>query len=74
MPTPAAETSTLVPVADLAATEAQKVNKPWTGDFNELGERRFIRALVVINKTSYLVDRADQRGIAYESLADLAWL
>jgi ABC-type amino acid transport substrate-binding protein len=68
--TPAGESSTLVPVADLDTTEAQKVNEPWTGDFNELGERRFIRALVVVNKTSYFIDRADQRGIAYESLAE----
>jgi ABC-type amino acid transport substrate-binding protein len=69
-PTPAAQSSTLVPVVDLDPSEAQQVNKPWTGDFNELGERRFIRALVAINKTSYFVDRADQRGIAYESLAE----
>ncbi len=69
-PTPAADSTALVPVGDLETTEAEKVNKPWKGDFNEIGERRFIRALVVANKTSYYIDRANQRGIAYDSLVE----
>jgi membrane-bound lytic murein transglycosylase MltF len=64
------ENSALVPVVDLDATEFQKVKDPWSGDFNELGERRYIRALVVVNETNYFVDRGEQRGYAYESLAE----
>jgi membrane-bound lytic murein transglycosylase MltF len=67
---PATDSTTLVPVVDLDATETQKVKAPWSGDFNELGERRYIRALVVVNETSYFVDRGEQRGYAYESLAE----
>src|SRR5262245_46173541 len=69
-PAPAAENSDLVPVVDLDATEFQKIKTPWTGDFNELGDRRYIRALVVVNETSYFIDRGQQRGYAYESLAE----
>jgi len=69
-PAPATENSDLVPVVDLDAAEFQKVKTPWNGDLNELGERRYIRALVVVNETSYFVDRGEQRGYAYESLAE----
>jgi len=66
----AAENSDLVPVVDLDATEFQKVKNQWTGDLNELGERRYIRALVVVNETSYFIDRGEQRGYSYETLAE----
>jgi membrane-bound lytic murein transglycosylase MltF len=69
-PTPAAESNPLVPVVDLIPEEFRKVKDPWTGDLNELGERRYIRALVVVNDMSYFVDRGEQRGYAYESLAE----
>jgi membrane-bound lytic murein transglycosylase MltF len=67
---PATDSSALVPVVDLIPQEFQKIKNPWTGDLNELGERRYIRALVVVNDTSYFVDRGEQRGYAYESLAE----
>ncbi len=68
--TPAAESSNIVPVVDLIPEELQKVKNPWTGDLNELGERRYIRALVVVNDTSYFVDRGVQRGYAFASLVE----
>jgi membrane-bound lytic murein transglycosylase MltF len=68
--TPAAESSTIVPVVDLIPEEFQKVKDPWLGDLNELGERRYIRALVVVNETSFFVDRGVQRGYTFESLAE----
>ncbi len=38
------------------------------GDFDEMLERRSLRALVVYNKMMYFLDGATQRGITYESL------
>jgi len=40
--------------------------KPWTGDFDGMVKRRRIRFLVPYSKTYYFVDRAVQRGIAYD--------
>jgi membrane-bound lytic murein transglycosylase MltF len=41
--------------------------KPWTGDFDGMVKRRVIRVLVPYSKTYYFVDRAVQRGIAYQA-------
>ncbi|MBO0799972.1 MAG: lytic transglycosylase F, partial [Blastocatellia bacterium] len=68
--TKSATDNTVVPEVDLDATEMQMVKQPWFGDFNELGGRRYIRALVVANETAYFVDRGEQRGYAYELLAE----
>ncbi len=38
------------------------------GDFDEMLERRSLRALVVYNKMMYFLDGATQRGITYETL------
>ena len=46
----------------------QIANRPWTGDFDGMVERRVIRALVVPSKTHYFVEEGRQRGIAYEAL------
>jgi membrane-bound lytic murein transglycosylase MltF len=40
--------------------------KPWTGDLDGMIKRRMIRALVPYSKTYYFVDRAVQRGFAYD--------
>jgi len=40
--------------------------KPWTGDFDGMIKRRRIRFLVPYSKTYYFVDRAVQRGVAYD--------
>ena len=44
------------------------LDRPFTGDLQEMVERRLIRAGVVFNRTQYFVDRGAQRGMAYESL------
>jgi membrane-bound lytic murein transglycosylase MltF len=44
------------------------VNKPWTGDFDQMTQRRVIRALVVYNKTNYFLDGAEQKGATYDGL------
>lgn len=45
-----------------------KLDQKWTGDFNDMVERRIIRALVPYSKTFYFLDGADQRGLTYEML------
>jgi membrane-bound lytic murein transglycosylase MltF len=47
---------------------APLLDRPFTGDLDEMVGRRVIRAGVTFNRTHYFVDRGQQRGIAYESL------
>jgi membrane-bound lytic murein transglycosylase MltF len=44
------------------------LDKPFTGDFDELVKRRLIRAGVVFNRTQYFIDKGVQRGISYEAV------
>jgi hypothetical protein len=44
------------------------VDKPFTGDFDAMVERRVIRAGVTFNRTHYFIDKGQERGLAYESL------
>jgi len=43
-------------------------NEPWTGDFDQMLERRVIRVLVPYSRTLYYVDKGHERGLT----ADLA--
>ncbi len=45
-------------------------NKPWIGDFDGMGKRRMIRALVVYSKTFYFLDQGRQRGLSYDLLKE----
>ncbi len=49
-----------------AAQEA--VLEPFKGDWEEIKQRRMLRALVVYSRTLYFVDRGTQRGVTYEVL------
>jgi membrane-bound lytic murein transglycosylase MltF len=42
----------------------------WTGDVDEMVKRRYIRALVVYNKTNYFYDGVQARGITFEALRE----
>ena len=44
------------------------IDKPFTGDFDELVKRRAIRAGVTFTRTHYFVDKGQERGLAFESL------
>ena len=44
------------------------IDKPFTGDLDELVSRRVIRAGVPFNRTFYFVDRGTPRGLSYEYL------
>lgn len=53
----------------LTADSASPVGfrRPWTGDFDGMRERRFIRVLVTPSRTDYFVDQGTRRGIAYDA-------
>jgi membrane-bound lytic murein transglycosylase MltF len=42
----------------------------WTGDLDGMLERRYIRALVLYNKTNFFYDGPQPRGITYEALKE----
>jgi membrane-bound lytic murein transglycosylase MltF len=42
------------------------LDKPWTGDFDEMVKRRRIRILTPYSKTHYFIDKGVQRGLVYE--------
>jgi membrane-bound lytic murein transglycosylase MltF len=44
--------------------------KPWTGDFDQMLERRLIRVLVPYSRTLYFVDKGHERGITAELMRD----
>ena len=44
------------------------VDKPFTGDFDEMVERRTIRVAATFNRTHYFIDKGQERGITYEAL------
>ena len=47
-----------------------QVNTKWTGDFDGMIERRFVRVLVPFSKTFYFVVEGKQRGITYDMLRE----
>ncbi len=68
------------PAAESAATPAagektrelriHAANKPWTGDFDQMLERRKIRVYVPYSRSLYFVDKGRERGIAAELIRD----
>jgi len=47
--------------------DAATIMQPWTGDLDQMVERRIVRVLVVPNKTFYFNDNGRQRGVTYDS-------
>jgi membrane-bound lytic murein transglycosylase MltF len=43
------------------------ITRPWTGDLDQMVERRVVRVLVVPSKTFYFNDKGTQRGVTYET-------
>src|SRR5688500_11412631 len=43
------------------------MDKPFTGDFEEMVKRHAIRVAVTFNRTHYFVDQGQERGITYEA-------
>lgn len=45
-------------------------NEQWTGDIDGMLQRRYIRTLVLYNKTNFFYDGPQPRGITYEALKE----
>jgi len=69
---PAADDAPIPPTASpfdaLPPAARQLVEKPFTGDLDELIKRRVIRVAVTFNRTHYFIDQGQERGLAFESL------
>jgi len=46
------------------------VNKPWTGDFDEMLERRLIRVDAPYSRSLYFIDKGRERGLGAELVRD----
>ena len=44
------------------------MDKPFTGDLDQMIKRRAIRVAVTFNRTHYFIDQGQERGLTYESL------
>ena len=54
---------------DALPAEARTIlDKPFTGDFDEMVKRRVIRAGVVYNRTQYFIDKGLQRGMTADAI------
>ena len=47
------------------------MDKPFTGDFDEMVKRRQIRVGVTYNRTHYFIDKGQERGLTFESSRNL---
>ncbi|MDR7134236.1 membrane-bound lytic murein transglycosylase MltF [Lysobacter niastensis] len=66
----AAETPESPAIAETTTRQLNLENKPWTGDFDAILERRMIRALVPYSRTLYFTDKGRERGLSAELLRD----
>ena len=60
--------TTASPYDALPESVRSVMDRPFTGDFDEMVKRRSIRAGVVFNRTHYFIDKGQERGLAFESL------
>lgn len=65
-----AQTAPSTPPEGQSAAAPALQYQPWTGDFDGMLQRRFIRALVCYSKTQYYVVNGVQHGSSYEFLKE----
>jgi membrane-bound lytic murein transglycosylase MltF len=58
------------PAAKPEGRKLEFSNKPWTGDFDQMLERRNIRVLVPYSRTLYFSDKGHERGITADTMRD----
>jgi len=58
------------PEAKQAGRRLEISNKPWTGDFDQMLDRRIIRVLVPYSRTLYFNDKGHERGITADTVRD----
>jgi membrane-bound lytic murein transglycosylase MltF len=78
--TPSNAQQAAAPKQETQVSEASEINDPsildriknenWNGDIDGMRERRYIRALVLYNKTNFFYDGPQPRGITYEALKE----
>lgn len=76
-PPPSPPAAVAAPTATPAPAVAPRPRSPtdWSGDLDGMIERRLVRMLVIPSKTSYFLDKAQQRGATYEMGMELEkWL
>ncbi len=62
------------PAADLIR-KFSLANKPWTGDFDKLLQRRLIRVYAPYSRSLYFIDKGRERGLGAELVRDFErWL
>jgi membrane-bound lytic murein transglycosylase MltF len=66
----AAQTPAPTPAARAAPRKLQIANKPWTGDFDKMLERRMIRIDAPFSRSLYFSDKGRERGLAVELVRD----
>jgi len=49
------------------------VDKPFTGDLDEMVKRRAVRVAVTFNRTHDFIDKGQERGLTYEALKSAAY-
>ena len=60
--------ATASPFDALPEAVRQVMDKPFTGDLDEMIKRRAIRVGVTFNRTHYFIDQGQERGLTFESL------
>jgi membrane-bound lytic murein transglycosylase MltF len=58
------------PTTKQAVRQLEISNKPWTGDFDQMLQRRIIRVLVPYSRTLYFNDKGHERGITADTVRD----
>jgi len=58
------------PEPDRKVRHLSTQNKPWTGDFDRMLERRMIRVLVPYSRTLFFVDKGRERGVTADHVRD----
>jgi membrane-bound lytic murein transglycosylase MltF len=58
------------PAATPKPRQLQIANKPWTGDFDKMLERRMIRVYAPFSRSLYFSDKGRERGLAVELVRD----
>ncbi|HEY6388537.1 MAG TPA: hypothetical protein VIX91_22895 [Candidatus Acidoferrum sp.] len=67
-PSVRAQSAPTNPPKEQSAAAPAVTAAPWTGDFDAMLQRRFIRTLVAHSKTQYCVINGVQHGSSYESM------
>jgi membrane-bound lytic murein transglycosylase MltF len=58
------------PATSAPKRKLQIANKPWTGDFDKMLERRMIRVYAPFSRSLYFSDKGRERGLAVELVRD----